>query len=127
MTRRPTASKNLGDDYRDAIGLSYVVQMLKSPATVLWVAFESDEAGSLDDVTVGLHDRVRYIQAKYTVEESVWSLDDLLAKKAGSRATSLLQKWVLGWKKVRALGSAYVDAAATLRVPAGETRPSAPG
>ncbi|PIG95648.1 ATP-binding protein [Deinococcus sp. UR1] len=117
MTRRPTASKNLGDDYRDAIGLSYVVQMLKDPGSVLWVSFENKEAGSLDDVMVGLSDRVRYIQAKYTVDESVWSLKDLLEKKKGQRATSLLQKWVLGWKKVKALGSAYEAVIKTRRRP----------
>jgi hypothetical protein len=104
--RRPTASKNLGDDYRDAIGLEYVVRMLRDPSSVLWVDFESNEAGSLDDIVVGFPDRVEYIQAKYTVEEAEWSLGDLLEIKS-EKSRSLLQKWAQSWQKIRSFGNPY--------------------
>lgn len=114
--RRSTASKNLGDDYRDFLGLRYIVDMLRDPGAILWVSFENREAGSLDDVIVGLTDRVRYVQAKYTVEENVWTLDDLLERES-ARSKSLLQKWADGWRKVKGLGAAYEAVVKTRRRP----------
>jgi energy-coupling factor transporter ATP-binding protein EcfA2 len=119
MQRRPTASKNLGDDYRDFLGLQHLVRMLARPDEVLWVSFENNEAGSFDDVVIGQQDRVLYIQAKYTVEESIWILDDLFEKET-SRSRSLLQKWARGWLKVRSLGAAYETIVKTRRRPSPE-------
>jgi NACHT domain len=117
--RRSTASKNLGDDYRDVIGLQYLVRMLRDPSSVLWVSFESDEAGSLDDVCVQLPDRVEYVQAKYTVEESEWSLENLFEIKT-SKSRSLLQKWAISWNQIRNLGQPYSIIVRTRRQPDSE-------
>lgn len=78
--RRRTASKNLGDDYRDVIGLEYLIEMLRTPESVHWVSFEADDAGSLDDIYVGRDDRVNYVQAKYAVDPGEWTIEDLLYK-----------------------------------------------
>lgn len=112
MIRRPTASKNLGDDYRDAIGLQYIVEMIRNPAAIEWVSFEDPEAAYFDDVIVKFPDRVEYLQAKYKVDSSTWSLDNLLSRKS-SRSRSFLQKWAISWRKVQALGWPY---AATIRM-----------
>ncbi len=118
--RRRTASKNLGDDYRDVIGLEYLIEMVRAPEDVLWVSFEADDAGSLDDVYVGRTEGVEYIQAKYAVEPGEWSLEDLLEREDGPRARSLLQKWVDSWRKVRSLGHAYTLTVRTRRRPNSE-------
>lgn len=116
LSRRPTAAKNLGDDYRDVIGLEYLLRMLREPQQVRWVSFEHDDAGSLDDVYVAFSDKVEFIQAKYAVEPGEWSLDDLLNVVRGS-ARSLLQKWIDSWQKVRALGEPYAVTIRTRRRP----------
>lgn len=118
--RRRTASKNLGDDYRDVIGLEYLIEMLHAPEKVLWVSFEADDAGSLDDVHVGRADSIEYIQAKYAVDPGEWSLSDLLVRDNGSRARSLLQKWADSWHKVRSLGHAYTLTIRTRRRPSSD-------
>lgn len=106
MSRRNTASKNLGDDYRDAIGLHYITQMIKHPDTIEWVSFEDPTAEFLDDIIVRFADRIEYIQAKYTVEASEWLLENLLKNKT-PKAKSLLQKWACSWKKIRTFGVEY--------------------
>lgn len=112
--RRSTASKNLGDDYRDAIGLEFIVEMLRDPDSVTWVSFEADEVGSLDDIYVRRPDRTDYIQAKYAVESGTWESKDLI-KSGGEKQRSLLQKWMDSWRILASLGGTFTATVRTRR------------
>jgi hypothetical protein len=96
--------------------------MARHPGDILWVTFEADEAGALDDVVIARHDRKEFLQVKYAVEpDQVWSIENLTTQP-GEGKKPLLRKWVEGWQQVRGVGMPYQLAVATNRVPDGAFR-----
>jgi hypothetical protein len=83
--RRPHASIRLGLTYQDIVGVGYLLEMLQQRAErILWVEFERDDAGSLDDVVVRYDSRLHCLQVKYAVDAGQqWSYDDLCQATRG--------------------------------------------
>lgn len=115
--RRPHASRRLGDDYQDIVGVGFLLELVTRPDECVSVRFEQDGVGALDDVVVERRDRWEYVQVKYAVDNGqTWSVDDLTVP-ARANGTSLLRKWADAWNAIRARGGQYVIRVLTNRVP----------
>jgi Cdc6-like AAA superfamily ATPase len=118
--RRPHASRRLGDDYQDIVGVGFLLELVTRPDDCLSVRFEHDDVGALDDVVVERRDRWEYVQVKYAVDSGQsWSVDDLMVP-ARSKGTSLLRKWATAWDRIRAHGGRYAIRVVTNRTPDAE-------
>lgn len=115
--RRPHASRRLGDDYQDIVGVGFLLELVTRPDECLSVRFEHDDVGALDDVVVERRDGWEYVQVKYAVDSGQsWSVDDLTVP-ARTRGTSLLRKWAAAWEGIRARGGRYDIRIVTNRTP----------
>lgn len=92
-----------GFEYQDLYGIGVALSWLEHPNNFLWVRFEAEEFGSLDDIAILDSDNnLRLVQVKHVTERPDrpgLSLDDLLEKK-GTRGRSLFEKWFRSWLSV---------------------------
>lgn len=115
--RRPHASRRLGDDYQDIVGVRFLLELVTRPDDCLSVRFEHDDVGALDDVVVERRDGWEYVQVKYAVDSGQsWSVNDLTVP-ARRMGTSLLHKWAAAWDGIRARGGRYAIRIVTNRTP----------
>lgn len=93
-----------GFHYQDLYGMHLALSWLEHPINFLWMRFEADEFGSLDDVAILRSDQILSLnQLKHVTERTErpgLSLNDLLEKKS-ERARSLFQKWFQSWLSVQ--------------------------
>jgi NACHT domain len=92
-----------GFQYQDLYGMNVALSWLEHPADFVWVQFEAEEYGYLDDVVVLKSDqRLSLIQIKHVTERPDrpgLTLDDLLQRKT-ARSRSLFEKWFQSWLSV---------------------------
>ena len=92
-----------GFQYQDLYGMNVALSWLEHPADFVWVQFEAEEYGYLDDVVIHKSDQtLSLIQIKHVTERPDrpgLSLDDLLQKKT-ARSRSLFEKWFQSWLSV---------------------------
>jgi hypothetical protein len=83
--------------------MNLALSWLEHPADFVWVQFEAEEYGYLDDVVVLKSDQtLSLIQIKHVTERPDrprLTLDDLLQKKT-ARSRSLFEKWFQSWLSV---------------------------
>ena len=100
-----SGTRRLGDEYQDAVAVNLLVDWLRHRERYVWIRFEADEAGALDDV-VALHPdgRVTAFQVKYSTNpelpDDALTWDMLLHQKSAS-STSWLQKWFESYFRLR--------------------------
>jgi hypothetical protein len=83
--------------------MNVALSWLEHPADLVWVQFEAEEYGYLDDIVLLKSDQtLSLIQIKHVTERpdrTGLTLDDLLQKKT-ARSRSLFEKWFQSWLSV---------------------------
>lgn len=115
--RSASGARQAGDEFQHLVAWSRLLRAVQSRRPIEAFELEALDAGNVDDVVIRFEDGAgEYTQVKYTVDSS-HPMDEDYFLASAPKGTSLLQKFHVTWKELKARPGPVILQLVTNRVP----------